>query len=211
MDDLDLSHFSGRVRLFPLPGVVLFPHVVAPLHIFEPRYRAMTEDALAGDRLIAMVRLLGDGVLRPPVESVGCLGRIIHHERLPDGRFNILLLGRSRVRLIREANTGLPYRTAEAELMADVPGPGDESAARAELVDLLRRSVGAEAALLDLLDRAESLGALVDVLAHALAAPAEWKQRLLNEPLVEARVQDVRRRLLDASSRRPFPPPFSEN
>ena len=106
-NDIDLRDFENVTRLFPLPGLVMFPHVVLPLHIFEPRYRQMTEDALAGDRLITMIQISplpkGKSWVEPvQIEEVGCLGRIIQHERLPDGRFNILLLGRKRVRIRRE-------------------------------------------------------------------------------------------------------------
>src|SRR3954465_12071673 len=109
--DYDLRDFANVCRLFPLPKVVLFPHAVLPLHIFEPRYRQMTEDALAGDRLITMIQIRprSEGeTWREPVEieEVGCLGRIIQHERLADGRFNMLLLGRKRVRILRELTGG---------------------------------------------------------------------------------------------------------
>src|SRR5262249_61215492 len=97
---------AGPARLFPLPTLVLFPHVLQPLHIFEPRYRQMTADALAGDRLIAMALLRPgwekDYEGRPPIYSVICVGRIVAEKRLPDGRFNILLRGVSRARVRRE-------------------------------------------------------------------------------------------------------------
>lgn len=221
MDDLDLKGFSGRARLFPLPGVVLFPRAVAPLHVFEPRYRRMTADALAGDRLIAMVRLLDDGSARPPVETVGCLGRVIRHERLDDGRFNLLLLGLARIRLVREVpDFDLPYRIAEAVVIDEaVPVGVDEPAARASLIERFRRAVGAKVDLDDeffrLLEGAESLGALADVLAHALPLDAESKQRLLAEPDVLARVRRLDGWLAEATpappSGRGFPPPFSLN
>src|SRR4051812_1397494 len=144
-DDRDLRNFGGVCRLFPLPGVVLFPHAVLPLHIFEPRYRQMTEDALADDRLVTIVQLRGTSpsdaptLGTPPIETVACLGRILQHERLPDGRFNFLLLGRRRVRLTREIPTGKLYRTAEAEIMEDVDDDS-EGAVRVELTDLFRRA-----------------------------------------------------------------------
>src|SRR5438128_9189192 len=85
--------FSGTARLFPLPNLVLFPHVLQPLHIFEPRYRQMTAEALAGDRLIAMMLLQPDWEKdyqgAPAVHPVGCLGKIIADQQLDDGRFNI--------------------------------------------------------------------------------------------------------------------------
>src|ERR1700752_3118620 len=101
----DLEHFSGTARLFPLPNLVLFPSLLQALHIFEPRYRQMTADALAGDRLIAMVLLRpgweADYDGRPPVHEVACLGRIAAEQRLPDGRFNLQLRGLSRARIVR--------------------------------------------------------------------------------------------------------------
>ncbi len=97
---------SELLPLFPLPNVVLFPNVFLPLHIFEPRYRDMVSDALAGDRLIGMV-LLQPGweqeyEKQPPVYSIGCSGLITHVERLADGRFNIVLRGVERFRIIDE-------------------------------------------------------------------------------------------------------------
>ena len=96
----------ATIPLFPLPNVVLFPNVFLPLHIFEPRYRDMVSDALAGDRLIGMV-LLQPGweqeyEKQPPVYPVGCSGLITHVERLADGRFNIVLRGVERFRILEE-------------------------------------------------------------------------------------------------------------
>jgi Lon protease-like protein len=89
--------FPSSLPIFPLPTVVLFPNVFLPLHIFEPRYRQMTADALAGDRLIGMVLLRPgndtDYEGRPPVYGIGCTGLITHSERLDDGRFNLVLRG----------------------------------------------------------------------------------------------------------------------
>ena len=122
--------------LFPLPKVVLFPHAVLPLHIFEPRYRQMTEDALAGDKLVTIVQwrapVPGHRRSSPRVEEIGCLGRILQHERLPDGRFNFLLLGRKRVRLGREIPADKLYRLAEAEILEDesTDAAADSPAAR---------------------------------------------------------------------------------
>ncbi|WP_165248162.1 LON peptidase substrate-binding domain-containing protein [Paludisphaera soli] len=224
-DELDLKDFTGRARLFPLPGVVMFPHVVAPLHIFEPRYKRMAEDALDGDRLIAIVQVLPDPATswkpNPPIAEVGCLGRIVHHERLADGRFNILLLGRKRVRLVRETSKpDLPYRTADVALIEDEPpSKVEEAAGRERLISRFRSVVG-EAADVDpeffkLLDSADSLGALTDVMAHALPFPVESKQRLLAEPSVEVRVRRLDRWIGDLAAafprERTFPPPFSDN
>src|SRR4051812_45790988 len=110
--------FDGTARLFPLPNLVLFPGVVQGLHVFEPRYRQMTSDALASDSLIAVVLLLPgweeEYDSKPPVEPVACLGRVVWHEKLSDGRFNLRLRGAARVRILEEVPTDRLYRTAHA-------------------------------------------------------------------------------------------------
>ena len=119
---------SELLPIFPLPTVVLFPNVFLPLHIFEPRYREMTADALKSDRMIGMV-LLRPGWEReyegrPPVYSVGCSGVITHADQLPDGRYNIVLRGVERFRILDEDDR-LTYRRARIE-------PLPEAACRAE-------------------------------------------------------------------------------
>jgi Lon protease-like protein len=98
--------FSRPVPLFPLRGVVLMPHATVPLHIFEPRYRAMTAQALDTAGLIAMASVTPDQVQslagNPPLRSVVCVGYIVRHERLPDGRYNLLLHGLVRARILEE-------------------------------------------------------------------------------------------------------------
>ncbi|MBX3560819.1 MAG: LON peptidase substrate-binding domain-containing protein [Sphingomonas sp.] len=103
-----------RVPIFPLAGALLFPRAQLPLHIFEPRYRAMVRDALDGDRLIAMVQPKGDGET-PAVFDIGCIGRIDGCEELEDGRFNIVLEGLGRFRIAREARVDTLYRQIDAD------------------------------------------------------------------------------------------------
>jgi Lon protease-like protein len=103
-----------RVPVFPLAGALLFPRSQLPLHIFEPRYRAMTRDAMAGDRLIAMVQPKDHGE-PPALFDVGCLGRIGMCEELDDGRFNLVLEGLSRFRIAREAEVDTLYRQIDAD------------------------------------------------------------------------------------------------
>ena len=225
--DDEFRDFGAVCRLFPLPGLVLFPHAVLPLHIFEPRYRQMTEHALAGDRLVTIVQarpLAGPFDLAPPIEEVGCLGKILIHERLPDGRFNFLLLGCRRVRLIRELDEpGTLYRQAEAELLEDIP-PEEPSAPRAaEVIERFRTMAGAlggiDPDLAALLASDLPLGHLTDIVAHALALPPEVKQALLADRRVDRRADgliSIMQALATAdlgpgSARRPFPPPFSNN
>ena len=129
----NLENFSGMVRLFPLPNLVFFPHVIQPLHVFEMRYRQMTADALAGDRLIAVVQLYEGAEEKertpPAVHSVACLGKIVADQKLADGRYNLLLRGLSRIRIVRELENDKLYRTAEVELLQDQPCGSPESEA----------------------------------------------------------------------------------
>jgi uncharacterized protein len=103
-----------RIPVFPLAGALLFPRAQLPLHVFEPRYRAMVCDALAGDRLIGMVQPRGSGD-PPDLFGVGCLGRIAGAEELEDGRFNIVLEGLGRFRIAREAEVDTLYRQVDAD------------------------------------------------------------------------------------------------
>jgi Lon protease-like protein len=225
-DDLDLIDFDGTGRLFPLPGVVLFPHAVLPLHIFEPRYRQMTADALASDRLITIVQTdldsEWDPETDPPLEQIGCIGRILKCEKMPDGRYNLLLVGLQRVRLLHEIDRDTLYRRAKLELLPDIdtPEPGDDEA-RARVVSRFRRLAEMAGPLdedLDRLLRTElSLSCLTDILASALGLPGPVKQQLLNEPRPRSRAEmlsTVLGTLLpdDPEPQRPsFPPPFSDN
>jgi Lon protease-like protein len=115
------------IPIFPLPNVVLFPNVFLPLHIFEPRYRQMIEDALKGDRIVGMVLLRpgweGDYEGRPPIYPIGCAGVITHADRLPDGRFNIVLRGMEKFRVSSE-ETGRLYRVAH---VVPMPEPAADS------------------------------------------------------------------------------------
>ena len=110
------------IPIFPLPNVVLFPNVFLPLHIFEMRYRAMVADALAGDRMIGMVLLKpgyeADYEGRPAIYPVGCTGVITHAEPLADGRFNIVLRGIEKFRVLDE-DTSRPYRVAHIESLPE--------------------------------------------------------------------------------------------
>ncbi|HWQ00278.1 MAG TPA: LON peptidase substrate-binding domain-containing protein [Vicinamibacterales bacterium] len=131
------------IPLFPLPNVVLFPNVQLPLHIFEPRYRAMLADALARDRLIGMVLLRpgweADYEGRPPIFPVGCAGVVTHAERLPDGRANIVLRGVQKFHVEGE-QPGRPYRLAVVRPIAETLGEGDRERLR-ELWPRLERLV----------------------------------------------------------------------
>ena len=107
---------TERLSIFPLAGALLFPGLQLPLHIFEPRYRAMVSDALARDQRIAMIQpqAMGEGA---PLFRVGCVGKIADVEALDDGRYNIVLTGIARFRVLRELDVTTPFRQVEAELI----------------------------------------------------------------------------------------------
>jgi Lon protease-like protein len=123
------------IPVFPLPHVVLFPTVSLPLHIFEPRYREMVADALEGDRIIGMTLLRpgweGSYDGRPPIYPVGCAGLITHSERLPDGRYNIVLRGLEKFRIVREQEQR-SYRIAEVDPIMESLSEPDRDVVRSE-------------------------------------------------------------------------------
>lgn len=144
-DATDAPDFSS-VPLFPLPSVVLFPRAVLPLHVFEERYKTMMADALRGRRQIAM-GLLGAGWERdyhgkPAIDAVVCVGNILSHERLPDGKYNLLLQGQTRARIVREHDSDKPYRLAQLEALAETQAsPADMDAERERLSRLFRTAM----------------------------------------------------------------------
>jgi Lon protease-like protein len=119
---------TTRLSIFPLPGAVLFPGLQLPLHIFEPRYRALVGDALVRSRRIAMIQpqRAVDGA---PLYTVGCVGRIGEIEAMEDGRYNLILEGESRFRLVRELDVATAFRQVDGELIED---DGDETLTHAQ-------------------------------------------------------------------------------
>jgi Lon protease-like protein len=184
---------SDLLPLFPLPNVVLFPNVFLPLHIFAPRYRAMTADALASDRLIGMVLLRPgwerDYEGRPPIYPVGCSGVITHVERMPDGRYNLVLRGLDRFRVLRE-DWDLAYRRAVVEPVAERPLTEDDRRAvhsfRSKLESILARQVLAAEGKIP---KTMAVDDLVNALAQYLDLEPLEKQALLEEHGVRARAE----------------------
>src|SRR5688572_15592109 len=141
----------SEIPIFPLPNVVLFPAALLPLHIFEPRYRAMVGDALEGERLIGMVMLRPGWEPRyedaPAVYGVGCAGFITHADRLPDGRYNIILRGQEKFSIQQErtAGTGAErYRVARIESIRESPREASAAAlqeARGRLERLITKKL----------------------------------------------------------------------
>ncbi len=227
-EDLSFSFedFSGTVRLFPLPNLVLFPHVMQPLHVFEPRYRELLEDALNDDRLIAMAVLSpgweDDYEGRPTLLPHACLGRITSYHRLPDGTYNVLLLGLRRVRLVRELPSVQSFRKAEVEVCEDCACWQSAESRRAMqqrlhgcLLKILPALPDAREQLDQLLETDVSLGVLTDVIGYMLDMGVPRKQALLAELDVYQRARMLLDFLsstgLDDSIAVPFPPQFSMN
>lgn len=194
---------SDLLPIFPLPSVVLFPNVFLPLHIFEPRYRQMTADALAADRMIGMVLLRPgwehDYEGNPPVYPIGCSGVVTHAERLPDGRFNIVLRGVERFRIVDEDHSRM-YRRARIESFADgalTSADRDEIRRhRARLESILTPSIDRPGASRDLRGEARMPAAMPDAdLVNALSQyldlePLE-KQALLERPCLRTRAASL--------------------
>jgi Lon protease-like protein len=227
-DDLQaLQNFSGIARLFPLPNVVLFPHLVLPLHIFEPRYRQMTTDALAGDRLIAMTLLQPgwepDYEGLPALYPIACLGRIQAEQRLPDGRFNLQVRGLTRVRILEEINDDKLYRSAKVEMLQEQPARSEaDQKLRAKLLEVVPgwcQSHGPAAEVFPKVIQSNlPLGIVCDVLGFSLPLSVEFKQKLLENLSVESRARNLLAHLEENSPpeilpppQNPFPPEFSAN
>jgi uncharacterized protein len=186
---------SDLLPLFPLPNVVLFPNVFLPLHIFEPRYREMVADALATDRLIGMVLLRPgwdkDYEGRPPVYPIGCTGVVTHAERLNDGRYNIVLRGVERFRILEEDHSRI-YRRAVVDRLGEPELGGADRAeirnCRAKLETILTPAVekaGADPRMPAAMPDED----LVNALAQYLDLEPLEKQALLEEPGVRTRAE----------------------
>ena len=176
-----------RIPIFPLPNVVLFPHVFLPLHIFEPRYREMVADAIGGDRVIGMV-LLRDGWRRhagpnPPIFPIGCAGRITHVAPLPDGRYNIVLRGIERFR-VQDEDHSRSYRIARVDALPDgsaaAGGQRHLQAGRRRLEELLERQAAATVSA-SRIPRGMADGELVNILSQYLELEPIERQALLEK------------------------------
>ena len=178
-----------KLSIFPLTGAILFPGLQLPLHIFEPRYRAMIGDALARDRRIGMIQpqAAREGA---PLFSVGCVGKIEDVETSEDGRYNIVLTGEARFRVLSELQVTTPFRQVEAELLDD---PADEILSlgeRAALESEARRFADAQGYQVDW-DSVARLDDTTLVNGFAQIAPfdAAAKQALLEAPSLRARCE----------------------
>jgi hypothetical protein len=193
-----------RIPLFPLPGVVLLPGTILPLHIFEPRYRAMVADALAGDRTIGMAMMKPgweSAGSNPAIYPVGGAGRIVDSEMLPDGRYNIVLEAEFRYRVIDESPPA-PYRVARIEEIDSVPFPNEREASRAsEEAVTLFGSLAAAMSLPPLPDQPLSPEHLVSEIAVRLRYEPAELQALLETDAVPARLETLMSRMREWEGR----------
>lgn len=225
--NFDAAAFSGVARLFPLPSLVLFPHVMQPLHIFEPRYRAMVTEAIGSDQLIALASLAPgweddyDG--RPPLLPMACLGRIASYQRGKDDCYNLLLLGVKRIEIQHELPPAKLFREAEVAICEDIYPQGknvERNNLQRSLIEsfkLIVPSLGeAQEQLDELLGSNVPLGVLTDIVSYALDLHRPLKEQLLAECNVDRRallLLDYLRRgsRPSASWEVKFPPDFSTN
>ena len=186
-----------ELPIFPLPNVVFFPRTVLPLHIFEPRYRQMVADALEGNRQIGMALLQPGGGStqdeKPKVFNVGGMGLITQHEHLEEGRYNILLSGRHRYRIV-EFVRETPYRVARVELLQEVmPSSQEMNEISTQLVlgfrELNEASTqpGLEADVIEKLD----FPTLVNSVCSSLNFSVFDQQQLLEMNSVKARATSI--------------------
>ena len=224
--DHDLSAFSGRAPLFPLPNLVLYPGAMLPLHIFEERYREMTKAALSGERLIAMATLRPgwepDYHAMPEIFPTVGLGRILQDQALDDGRFNLVVLGVGRARVLEE-DRSRPFRVGRLELL-DERAPTDP---RFEQVRLGLLAVYATIVREVLKEQWKAdpelpLGTLCDLIAARLELDIVTRHELFGELDVAARAMRIVELLQKSpmsgkamrsalKSSRHFPPEPSQN
>jgi Lon protease-like protein len=189
------------VPLFPLPNVVLFPGAILPLHIFEPRYKRMTAEVLDGDKLLAMALLRAGWEKsyydRPAIELVVCIGRIVAHERLPDGKYNFLLQGQWRASVQNESSSGgeSPYRMATVATVGKKAMEIDLAAHRIKLVEIFSSSPLATTGLgrqfARLLGSSMPTEQVADLLAYNYLEDVAMKQSLLSEANADRRVARI--------------------
>ena len=202
--------------IFPLPSLVFFPETRLPLHIFEPRYRQMAQDAINGEKRIGMVLLKPGWEMNyygaPTIYGVGTLGEIEHVVALPDGRFNIVLNGTVRFRII-EAITDTPYRTARVIAAPEnAPAPMEAYAQRQWLTELSHRyleGLPGQSEMPEL--RNVKLDALANALIMSLDIPPEEKQELLEMNELAERTERVGEELQKRIEGLQFLAPFRRN
>ena len=199
-----MTTLPSTIPLFPLGEVVLFPQVMLPLHVFEPRYRALVGDAVDGEKMIGMVLIRGvDGPVRPAppdrpdspeIYDVGCAGRIAEHEVLEDGRSMIILEGVAKFRIRSETQSDTPYRVASIQTLHEAPAPIEQMREWAvELRDVMDGYVcaltGNAEPIAEVFERKLDLETLINYLCSHLPFSVVEKQGLLQCATPETRYE----------------------
>jgi hypothetical protein len=182
---------TTRLSIFPLAGALLFPGMHLPLHIFEPRYRAMVSDALSRDRRIGMIQPRPEAKRgQPTLFDLGCVGRIAEVEALDEGRYNIVLEGLSLFRIVRELDVTTIFRQVEAELLPVRPDETLSLARRASIEIESRRFADAQGYAVDweAVSRLDD-ESLVNGIAQIAPFDSAAKQALLEAPDLETRAE----------------------
>ena len=178
-----------RLSIFPLRGAILFPGLQLPLHVFEPRYRALVGDALARDRRIAMIQpqTAREGA---PLFSIGCVARVEDVEALADGRYNLVLEGEARFRLLRELTVTTPFRQVEGELLGEAEYETLSAIERAGLEQEAKKFADRQGYSVDW-DSVERLDdtSLVNGVSQIAPFDPAAKQALLEAPDIAARCE----------------------
>lgn len=193
----DVAHLPAALPLFPLPGALLLPRGQMPLNIFEPRYVAMVDAALAGERLIGMIQpdpAVAERIGLPNLYAVGCAGRITQFAETGDGRYLLQLTGIARFRMIAELDAGTAFRQARVDFSpfgADLAaGFGEEAVDRVALLHALRQFSEANRLPVDWgsIDEAPN-EALVNALSMMSPYGIREKQALLEAQTLKARAE----------------------
>ncbi len=234
----DETRFRGKVRLFPLAELVLYPHIMQPLNIFEPRYVEMLNEALDSDGLIAMSvpagqasaekRVSGQQSLLPAEQPAllpyACLGKIVTHQRQADGNYSVLLLGVKRVRIEQELSSPRAFRQAEVRLLEDFclnENDADRAELQAALTQQLQECLPEAQAvppeMAEMLSADIPLSVLTDLVSFAMPLEHATKCELLSENDIDRRAWILLEALGSLADNQPekytggYLPPFSEN
>jgi uncharacterized protein len=208
-DAAALDQALQRMPLFPLPDVVLLPHALLGLHVFEERYRALVRDILTGARLLAVGLFAADARetdARPPVRPIVGVGEVVMAHELPDGRFNLVVRGRARVHIDEELASDRPYRLVAATALpdfeiADAAEIADADQVLRALIGRLADSIPDGSELLQVVAAQETPAELVDGVAAALIADAGLRQRLLETRDLSKRLERVSAEVVAMTSR----------
>lgn len=197
---------AQRLKVFPLPSAVLLPGGIMPLHIFEPRYKAMLKDAMESDNVFAMAQVVPgqeDHLAgKPELDPMLCVGVVSVHEHLEDGRSNMVLTGVCRARIVKELAQTRAYREVIAEVLPDAPYEGEEETAlRSAIFELMARVPNEVGQRIAQVTTGARGGALADIIVGSLVSDPERRFEVLSQLDVPSRLSAVTSDLIELASR----------